>query len=194
MSVIWDYCEVLKHSRAPIHFPYLSFFDSLTSYIADSQIPNCCMKFVAEKGRELLSRGLYHNFLLHLVNLYDFSLLHPQFISQIMAQLDKVRKDMASPPPHHQPGPLCDTISGNSNQSVDNPQVPSSPSSSSATIKAELQTPIDEDEEEEEERRWERSFVIDNLLYSFMVFLLVIADGVHVLDLMSIFWYEVLIL
>ncbi|PIK50278.1 putative polycomb protein suz12-A [Apostichopus japonicus] len=67
------------------------------NYIADSQIPTCCMKFVAEKGREILSRGLYHNFLLHLVNLYDFSLLHPQLISQIMAQLDRVKEDMINP-------------------------------------------------------------------------------------------------
>lgn len=64
------------------------------NYIADSQIPNCCMKFVSERGRELVSRGLYHNFLLHLVNLYDFSLLHPQFISHIMSQLDKVKDEV----------------------------------------------------------------------------------------------------
>eukprot|EP00057_Strongylocentrotus_purpuratus_P032568 XP_788076.2 PREDICTED: polycomb protein suz12-A [Strongylocentrotus purpuratus] len=59
------------------------------NFIADSQIPWACSMFLEVHGEDILRENLTSNFLLHLINLYDFSLLHPQLIPRFMHQLLK---------------------------------------------------------------------------------------------------------
>ncbi|XP_071481229.1 polycomb protein suz12-A-like [Diadema antillarum] len=60
------------------------------NFIADSQIPKACSLFIEEHGATILRESLGQNFLLHLINLYDFSLLHPQLILRFMSQLERL--------------------------------------------------------------------------------------------------------
>ena len=55
---------------------------------ADSQIPTSCETFARAHGTELRARKLRHNFLLHLFNLWDNSLLAAHHISTCMAIVD----------------------------------------------------------------------------------------------------------
>ena len=55
---------------------------------ADSQIPTSCEAFARIHGAELRARKLRHNFLLHLFNLWDNSLLAAHHISTCMAVVD----------------------------------------------------------------------------------------------------------
>ena len=69
---------------------------SSNSFITDAHIPMACIQFVQEIGAEVLAKKLRHNLLLHFVNLYDFSLIHPTVIIRAMAELDKIRKKMGT--------------------------------------------------------------------------------------------------
>ncbi|XP_054763049.2 polycomb protein suz12-B-like [Lytechinus pictus] len=57
------------------------------NFIADSQIPRACSLFIDAHGEDVLRQNLTSNFLLHLINLYDFSLLHPHLVTRFMNQL-----------------------------------------------------------------------------------------------------------
>ena len=74
-----------------LYIPYLFHH----SYITDAHIPLACLQFVQERGKEILENNLKNNLALHLVNLYDFSLIHPTVIVRSMAELDKIEKQMA---------------------------------------------------------------------------------------------------
>ncbi|KAK7112534.1 polycomb protein suz12-like isoform X2 [Littorina saxatilis] len=60
-------------------------------YIADCQIPKACFKFVEEHGVEILEKNLSRNFLIHLVNLFDFSLVRPEVVQRAFAMLENLR-------------------------------------------------------------------------------------------------------
>ncbi|KAL3275849.1 hypothetical protein HHI36_020590 [Cryptolaemus montrouzieri] len=44
-------------------------------FVGNCQIPLACQMFVQQKGKELLLRNLYKNFVIHMANLFDFGLL-----------------------------------------------------------------------------------------------------------------------
>lgn len=44
-------------------------------YVGDCQIPLACQMFVQHKGKELLMKNLYKNFVLHMCSLFDFGLV-----------------------------------------------------------------------------------------------------------------------
>lgn len=44
-------------------------------FVGNCQIPLACQMFVQQKGKELLLRNLYKNFVVHMSNLFDFGLL-----------------------------------------------------------------------------------------------------------------------
>ncbi|KAL1517773.1 hypothetical protein ABEB36_001496 [Hypothenemus hampei] len=44
-------------------------------FVGDCQIPLACQMFVQQKGKELLLKNLYRNFVLHLTSLFDFGLI-----------------------------------------------------------------------------------------------------------------------
>lgn len=48
------------------------------SYVGDCQIPIACDMFIEHKGRELLEKNLYKNFILHMSSLFDFGLISPE--------------------------------------------------------------------------------------------------------------------
>lgn len=44
-------------------------------FVGDCQIPLACSMFVQHKGRELLLKNLYRNFVVHMSSLFDFGLV-----------------------------------------------------------------------------------------------------------------------
>ena len=46
-------------------------------FVGDCQIPLAIKMFIEEHGEELMSKGLYKNYLLHISNLFEFGVLPP---------------------------------------------------------------------------------------------------------------------
>lgn len=63
------------------------------AYISDCQIPQACQTFVEEHGQELIEKRLVKNFEIHLVNMFDFSLITPDVVQRTMWQLYTVKED-----------------------------------------------------------------------------------------------------
>ncbi|KAK3091279.1 hypothetical protein FSP39_018564 [Pinctada imbricata] len=64
------------------------------NYIADCQIPEACQKFVEEHGQELICKNLYRNFIVHLINLFDFSLIRPDLVHRTVSMLDDLKEEI----------------------------------------------------------------------------------------------------
>lgn len=62
--------------------------------MADCQIVSACTTFVEEHGNEILEKNLSRNFLIHLVNLFDFSLIRPEVVQRSYAMLENLRESM----------------------------------------------------------------------------------------------------
>lgn len=60
------------------------------NFIADCQIPEACYTFVNEHGEAMVKKNLAKNFLIHMVNLFDFSLIRPDVVHKTMRMLDEV--------------------------------------------------------------------------------------------------------
>ncbi|KAH9498850.1 Polycomb protein suz12, partial [Bulinus truncatus] len=65
-------------------------------YIGDCMVPQACFTFVAEHGKKIIGKNLCRNFLLHLVNLFDFSLIRPEIVQRAFAMLETLRHEMCS--------------------------------------------------------------------------------------------------
>lgn len=52
--------------------------------IAEKQVPQACLKFVTENGKEIIERALVPNFLSHLVSLFDYGLISPAIVKESM--------------------------------------------------------------------------------------------------------------
>ena len=66
------------------------------SYIGDCSLPKACAMFVQEYGETIVSRNLFHNFLLHVVNLYDFGLVRHDTVTRTMMQLYWLQNRLAT--------------------------------------------------------------------------------------------------
>ncbi|XP_060067488.1 polycomb protein SUZ12-like [Ylistrum balloti] len=60
-------------------------------YIADCQIPQACDTFIEEHGQDIVTKSLCRNLLLHVINLFDFSLIRPENVQRTMAALENIR-------------------------------------------------------------------------------------------------------
>ncbi|XP_026316732.1 polycomb protein Su(z)12 isoform X2 [Hyposmocoma kahamanoa] len=65
------------------------------NYVGDFQIPVACQMFLQIKGKELLEKNLYRNFILHMCSLHDFGLLSPVALYQTMQMLNQMLADNA---------------------------------------------------------------------------------------------------
>ncbi|XP_013068397.2 polycomb protein suz12-like isoform X2 [Biomphalaria glabrata] len=65
-------------------------------YIGDCMVPQACFTFVAEHGAQIVQKNLCRNFLLHLVNLFDFSLIRPEIVQRAYAMLETLRHELGS--------------------------------------------------------------------------------------------------
>ncbi|CAH0729927.1 unnamed protein product, partial [Brenthis ino] len=65
------------------------------NYVGDCQIPLACQMFLQMKGKELLEKNLYRNFILHMCSLHDFGLLSPVALYQTMQMLNQMLADNA---------------------------------------------------------------------------------------------------
>ncbi|KAL3876031.1 hypothetical protein ACJMK2_033918 [Sinanodonta woodiana] len=63
-------------------------------HIADCQIPSACNTFVEEHGHYLIEKNLCRNFLLHMMNLFDFSLIKPEVVHRAVWQLEMLKEEM----------------------------------------------------------------------------------------------------
>jgi len=57
------------------------------SFIGDCSLPKACATFVQEYGETIIHKNLFHNFLLHITNLFDFGLVRPDTVTRTMMQL-----------------------------------------------------------------------------------------------------------
>lgn len=64
------------------------------NYIADCQIPIACMTFMEEHGEAIIKKNLSRNFMLHMVNLFDFSLIGPDVVQRTMSVLENLKDEM----------------------------------------------------------------------------------------------------
>ncbi|XP_015517964.1 polycomb protein suz12-B isoform X2 [Neodiprion pinetum] len=62
-------------------------------YVGDCQIPLACQMFLETKGKELLMKNLYRNFVLHMCSLFDFGLVSPVILYQTIQKLQEIMKE-----------------------------------------------------------------------------------------------------
>ncbi|KAK3751064.1 hypothetical protein RRG08_044641 [Elysia crispata] len=65
-------------------------------YIGDCSVPQACFTFVEEHGQEIVRKNLCRNFLIHLVNLFDFSLIRPDVVERMFALVENLRHELSS--------------------------------------------------------------------------------------------------
>ncbi|KAJ0178165.1 hypothetical protein K1T71_005988 [Dendrolimus kikuchii] len=63
------------------------------NYVGDCQIPLACQMFLQMRGKELLEKNLYRNFVLHMCSLHDFGLLSPVALYQTVQMLNQMLAD-----------------------------------------------------------------------------------------------------
>uniref|UniRef100_A0A182PKE7 C2H2-type domain-containing protein n=1 Tax=Anopheles epiroticus TaxID=199890 RepID=A0A182PKE7_9DIPT len=59
-------------------------------YVGDCQIPIALEMFIDLRGRELMARNLYRNFVLHMCSLFDFGLVSADVMQRIIRKLRKI--------------------------------------------------------------------------------------------------------
>lgn len=64
------------------------------SFIADVQIPMACYSFVDEHGEAVIRQHLEGNLLLHLVNLFDFSLIKPEVVQNTITRIEQLKEHL----------------------------------------------------------------------------------------------------
>lgn len=63
------------------------------NFVGDCQIPIACQMFLQMKGKELLEKNLYRNFILHMSSLHDFGMLSPVALYQTVQMLNQLLTD-----------------------------------------------------------------------------------------------------
>lgn len=58
--------------------------------MGDCQIPIACDTFLRAKGREILMKNLYRNFVLHMCSLFDFGLLSAVGVYTCLQKLQEI--------------------------------------------------------------------------------------------------------
>jgi hypothetical protein len=64
----------------------------VSSVYSDASMPSVCVAFAKRNGAALLKGGLRHNFLLHLLNLWDNALIDTHVMSVCMDLVDSAHK------------------------------------------------------------------------------------------------------
>ncbi|XP_058458793.1 polycomb protein suz12-B isoform X2 [Malaya genurostris] len=59
-------------------------------YVGDCQIPVALEMFIEFRGRELLRKNLYRNFVLHMSSMFDFGLVSPEAMQKTIRKLQKM--------------------------------------------------------------------------------------------------------
>lgn len=60
------------------------------NFVGDCQIPIACQMFLQFRGKELLEKNLYRNFVLHMSSLHDFGLITPHILYQTIQMLNQI--------------------------------------------------------------------------------------------------------
>lgn len=59
-------------------------------FVGDCQIPLACSMFLEARGKELLMKNLYRNFVLHMCSLFDFGLISPVTVYTTIQKLQQM--------------------------------------------------------------------------------------------------------
>ncbi|KAL5282346.1 SUZ12 family protein [Megaselia abdita] len=59
-------------------------------YVGDCQLPIACDMFINAKGKEIIEKNLYRNFILHLCSLFDYGLISPDIIYKCIQKLKNI--------------------------------------------------------------------------------------------------------
>ena len=68
-------------------------------FVGDCQIPLAIKMFIDEHGQELITKGLYKNYLLHISNLFEFGVLPPGYSLFLHCYRAERRWGQKIPPP-----------------------------------------------------------------------------------------------
>ncbi|BFZ02950.1 hypothetical protein BsWGS_05989 [Bradybaena similaris] len=94
IMMIDEFTDVNEGEKALMKMWNLHVMDK--EYIGDCMVPHACMTFVDEHGAEIIQKHLRRNFLLHLVNLFDFGLIRPDVVQRTYARLENLRHEIVS--------------------------------------------------------------------------------------------------
>ena len=64
-------------------------FSNHYSFVGDCQIPLALKMFIEEKGKELIEKRLYRNFLLHCCNMHEYNVLSPGQVFTAFTQIQR---------------------------------------------------------------------------------------------------------
>lgn len=56
-------------------------------YVGDCQLQLACDMFLDQRGRELLKKNLYRNFILHMCSLFDYGLISSEVLNKTVQKL-----------------------------------------------------------------------------------------------------------
>lgn len=59
-------------------------------YVGDCQLPLACDMFLDAKGREIIQKNLYRNFILHMCSLFDYGLVSPETLYKTIQKLQGI--------------------------------------------------------------------------------------------------------
>ena len=76
---------VAKCKNALVEYFLFAFF----RFVGDCQMNLALKMFIEEKGRELLEKNLYRNFVLHVCNLHEFGVLGPGHVFTAITRMQK---------------------------------------------------------------------------------------------------------
>ncbi len=71
----------------------LASFRVNSRYVGDCQLPLALRCFIEEKGRELVERGLYRNFVLHCCNLFEFGVVGPTAVFAAVTRMQQFARE-----------------------------------------------------------------------------------------------------
>lgn len=82
--------EVIRNFYTIERVPHINY-GLFSSYIGDCQIGAACIDFINTHGKVVIEKKLYKNFILHMVNLFDFSLIRPEEVQRALLQLEQLK-------------------------------------------------------------------------------------------------------
>lgn len=71
------------------------------TFVGDCQIPFAIKLFIEEKGKEMIEKGLYKNFMCHICNLFEFGVLAPGGVFAAISQLQQFMAESNVNPYHN---------------------------------------------------------------------------------------------
>ncbi|XP_014260989.1 polycomb protein suz12 isoform X2 [Cimex lectularius] len=90
IMMIDDFTDVNEGEKELMKMWNLHVMKHGSMFVGDCQVPLACTTFLQQKGKELLKKNLYRNFVLHMCSLFDFGLVSPVTLFMIMQKVQEI--------------------------------------------------------------------------------------------------------